>query len=93
MGVLAAAWTNDSCNECFAQDENLSVTDRIKMLIEEAVKEGFEQGREEVRKAFEQRMKNAARETSRAGYSNEKIARTLGFDQATVEAWLAEQRP
>ena len=58
----------------------------------EGIAIGREEGRMEERKATEQKLKNAAREMSRRGVSNDQIAIILGLDQATVDEWLDEKR-
>ena len=68
------------------------VSSMVTFHRNEGIAIGREEGRMEERKAMEQKLKNAAREMSRRGVSNDQIAIILGLDQATVDEWLDEKR-
>ena len=83
---------NDLVSSMVTFHRNEGIAIGLAQGREEGVAIGREEGRMEERKAMEQKLKNAAREMSRRGVSNDQIAIILGLDQATVDEWLDEKR-
>ena len=69
------------------------VTSMASFHRNEGIVIGRAEGREEERKANEQRLREAARQMSVDGLPKNQIARWLALDPATVDAWLREERP
>ena len=83
---------NDLVSSMVTFHRNEGIAIGLAQGREEGVAIGREEGRMEERKATEQKLKNATREMSRRGDSNDQIAIILGLDQATVDEWLDEKR-